>query len=319
MALKNSLRLAMRRRAVGIDIGARSVRIMVLSGSARRMGHVRIEGIASGPLAPGAMAGAEIVDGQAVARALSEVFGNVPQQCLSAALCCAMAIPGSATFTTHLSVEHVDGSHRRQASLEPAVVMEAERIAGLERHALAIDWYLEDTPPRIGAMAIAATAREHLEARIGCAAMAGITLTTVDVEPHAALRALRHAARFELELHEPYVAIWIGSDGVYGWRIEGETIAQEIRYPSPEYTCVADALRDLADDSFNVCALVGGEIELLEGVCFSLADIGDVLGCTVLPFDCSSLSDGDVIPPSDLLHDPSFAVAFGLALRGLAQ
>jgi hypothetical protein len=78
-------------------------------------------------------------------------------------------------------------------------------------------------------------------------------------------------------------------------------------------------LRDLAHDSLNACALVGSEIELLEGVCFSLADIGDVLCCTVLPFDCSSLSDGELIPYSELLHEPAFAVAFGLALRGVAQ
>ena len=200
MALKNSLRMAMRRQAVGIDLSAQAVGLVVLSCGTRKMGQLRIECVASAPLAAGAMA--------------------------------------------------------------------------------------------------------------------GITLTTVDVEPHAALRALRHAATFELELHESYAAAWIGSDGVYGWRVEGESLAQEIRYPSPEYSCVANALRDLAHDS---SALVGGEIDLLEGVCFSLADIGDVLGCTVLPFDCSALSDGEVIPYSELPHEPGFAVAFGLALRGVAQ
>jgi Tfp pilus assembly PilM family ATPase len=271
------------------------------------------------PLAPGAMAGAEIVDRQAVARAVSEAFCRVPQQCMSAALRCAMAIPGSATFTAHLPINHVSGPRGSGASLEPTVLMEAERVAGIERHALAVDWYVDESPSNPGRVSIAATARAHLEARIESAAMAGVTLTTVDVEPHAALRALRHAATFELELHEPYAAIWIGSDGVYGWRVEGETIADEIRYPSPEYSCVADALRDLAENNLNVCALVGGEIELLDGVCFSLADVGDVLGCSVLPFDCSSLSDGNVIPDSELLHEPSFAVAFGLALRGVTQ
>ncbi|MHB9840333.1 type IV pilus biogenesis protein PilM [Paraburkholderia terrae] len=319
MALKHSLRMAMRRQAVGIDVGAQAVRVVALSSSARKMGPVRIECVALEPLAPGAMAGAEIVDRQAVARALSEAFCHVPEQCMSAALRCAMAIPGSATFTAHLPVNHVSGPHGSAASIEPTVLMEAERVAGIERHALAVDWYVDESPPHLRTVSIAATAREHLEARIESAAMAGVTLTTVDVEPHAALRALRHAATFELELHEPYAAIWIGSDGVYGWRIEGETIAEEIRYPSPEYSCVADALRDLAENNLNVCALVGGEIELLEGVCFSLADIGDVLGCSVLPFDCSSLSDGNVIPDSDLLHEPSFAVAFGLALRGITQ
>ena len=319
MALKDSLRMAMRRQAAGIDVGAQAVRIVVLSCSARKAVPVRIECVAAVPLAAGAMAGADIVDRQAVARALSEAFGNVPQQCLSAALRCAMAIPGSAAFTTRLPARHMNGPQRPSASLEPTVLMEAERIAGIERHALAVDWYVEDTRPYLGGVSIAATAREHLEARIDCAAMAGVTLTVVDVEPHAALRALRHAATVELELHEPYAAVWIGSDGVYGWRIEDQIIAEEIRYPSPEYSCVADALRDLADNSLNVCALVGGEIDLLEGVCFSLADIGDVLGCPVLPFDCSSLSDGNVIPHSELLHEPSFAVAFGLALRGMAQ
>jgi Tfp pilus assembly PilM family ATPase len=319
MALKDSLRVAMRRQAVGIDVSAQAVRIVVLSCSARKSGPVRIECVASEPLAAGAMAGADIVDRQAVARALSAAFGNVPQQCVTAALRCAMAIPGSATFTSRLPANHGRDPQRPGASHEPSVMMEAERVAGIERHALAVDWYVEDSPPHPGGVSIAATAREHLEARIECAAMAGVTLTVVDVEPHAALRALRHAATFELELHEPFVAIWIGSDGVYGWRVEEETIAEEIRYPSPEYSCVADALRDLAENNLNVCALVGGEIELLEGVCFSLADIGDVLGCSVLPFDCSSLSDGDVIPHSDLLHEPAFAVAFGLALRGVAQ
>ncbi|TXC88373.1 type IV pilus biogenesis protein PilM [Paraburkholderia azotifigens] len=319
MALKDSLRMAMRRQAVGIDVGAQAVRLVALSCSARKMEPIRIECVALEPLAPGAMAGADIVDRQAVARTLCAAFGNLPQQCVSAALRCAMAIPGSATFTTRLHAAHVNGPSRMSASLEPAVLMEAERIAGIERHALAVDWFVEDSPLHPGAVSIAATAREHLEARIECAAMAGVTLTTVDVEPHAALRALRHAAKFELDLHDPYAAIWIGSDGVYGWRIEGETIADEIRYPSPEYSCVADALRDLAENNLSVCALVGGEIDLLEGVCFSLADIGDALGCSVLPFDCSSLSDGNVIPHSELMHEPSFAVAFGLALRGIAQ
>ena len=294
MALKDSLRMAMRRQAVGIDVGAQAVRIVALSGSARKAGPVRIECIALEPLAPGAMAGAEIVDRQAVARAVSEAFCRVPQQCMSAALRCAMAIPGSATFTAHIPINHVSGPRGSGASLEPTVLMEAERVAGIERHAPAVDWYVDESPSNPGGVSIAATARAHLEARIESAAMAGVTLTTVDVEPHAALRALRHAATFELELHEPYAAIWIGSDGVYGWRVEGETIADEIRYPSPEYSCVADALRDLAENNLNVCALVGGEIELLDGVCFSLADVGDVLGCSVLPFDCSSLSDGNV-------------------------
>jgi len=321
MALKDSIqgsiRKATRRHAVGIDVNSQAVRIVALSCGARKGAPVRIECVAAQPLAPGVMAGVEIVDRQAVARALSAAFGCVPQHCMSDALQCAMAIPGSAAFITHLPEQLANGYHR-EAAVEPAVLMEAERIAGIERHALAVDWYVEDAPPRLGDVAVAATAREHLEARIDCASMAGITLATVDIEPMAALRAMRHAGGFELELSDPYAVVWIGSDGVYGWCIKDECIAEEISYPSPEFACVADALRDLGREHANVCVLVGGEIELLEGVCFSLAEIGDVLGCAVLQFDCSALGDGNAMPASELMRDPALAVAFGLALRGIA-
>jgi Tfp pilus assembly PilM family ATPase len=324
------LQSAMRRFAAGIDVSAEAVRLVVVSRRLRTEGPMRVDCIAAVPLAAGAMAGPEIVDRQAVARALCDVFNGVPAACMSHSLRCSMAIPGSATLTAHLPLNQLAGelvsdlrphstSHRSLAMLEPAVLMEAERIAGLERHALAIDWYVDDSPRRGSAVMIAATAREQLEARIECAAMAGITLTAVDGEPHAALRALRHAASFELGLHEPYAAIWVGSDGVYCWRISDDSIAQEVRYPSPEYASVADALRDLADHGVNSCALVGGEMELLEGVFFSLADIGDVLACSVLPFECAPLSDGKDGLFSEHLHEPAFAVAFGLALRGVVE
>ena len=115
----------------------------------------------------------------------------------------------------------------------------------LERHALAVDWFVDDTPSPVRSVTIAATARQHLEARIECAATAGISLTAIDGEPHAALRAMRYAASHELDQHEPYVALWIGTDGVYGWRIVDDGIAGEMRYPAPEHTDLADALRDL--------------------------------------------------------------------------
>lgn len=330
MVLRISLQSAMRRFSAGVDLSERAVRLVVLSRRLRKGGALRIESIARTPLAPGAMAGVEIVDRQAVARALCDAFESVPAACASLALRCSMAIPGSATMTTYLPLNQFSpgvqphgephgNPHRSLAMLEPTVLTEAERIAGIERHALAVDWFIDDSPRHGGAVAIAATAREHLEARIECAAMAGITLTAVDSEPHAALRALRHAATFELDLNEAYAAIWIGGDGLYGWRMSDDSISQEIRYPSPEYSCVADALRDLADSGPSACVLVGGEFDLLEGVCFSLAEIGDVLACPVLPFDCASLSDGENAPFAEALDDSSFAVAFGLALRGALE
>jgi hypothetical protein len=98
-----------------------------------------------------------------------------------------------------------------------------------------------------------------------------------------------------------------------------DIVAREMRYPAPEHTDLADALRDLAHGPELDCALLSGEVDLLDGVGFSTADIADVLGCTVLPFECAAL--GGLVRPLDdsLLHEPSGAVAFGLALRGVLE
>jgi Tfp pilus assembly PilM family ATPase len=246
---------------------------------------------------------------------------------------CAMAIPGSATLTAsvplgqlapHLrrtgplpKVEYANGD--ALSALEPAVLIEVERIAGIERHALAVDWYIDESSLTEGEVTIAATARQHLEARIECAAIAGISLTAIDGEPYAALRAMRYAAAHELEANDEYMAIWVGSDGVYGWRMVDDTVAAHMRYPAPEHGSLADALRELAGGRVLGSVLVAGEIDLLDGVSLSVADIGDVLGCTVLPFQCALL--GEVADPyeSELLSDPACAVAFGLAVRGVYE
>lgn len=330
MAFKRSwlqaLQSGAQRFAAGIDVGSRSVRLVVLSQRSRPPAALRIEYACTVPLTAGAIAGTGIADRHAVARALRDAFAELPHECAMHALRCAMALPGSATLTTTVPLTHLaaqsgcahDGGHQL-AELEPAVMSEVERIAGLERHALAVDWYLDDIPSPVRSVTIAATARQHLEARIECAASAGISLTAIDGEPHAALRAMRYAASYELDPHEPYVALWIGTDGVYGWRITDDGIAAEMRYPAPEHSDLADALRDLGDGLAPGCALVSGEVDLLDGVGFSVADIADVLGCTVLPFECGALG-GLVRQLSDpLLHEPTGAVAFGLALRGMLE
>ena len=330
MALKSSWLQAVQsgaqRFAAGIDVGSHAVRLVVLSQRARPPAALHIEYVSTVPLAPGAMAGTEIADRHAVARALRDAFGGMPHACATRALRCAMALPASATLTTTVPLAQLaaqsgcaeDGGHQL-AELEPAVMCEVERIAGLERHALAVDWYVDEAPAPVRAVTIAATARQHLEARIEAAAIAGISLTAIDGEPHAALRAMRYAASSELEAHEPYVALWIGTDGVYGWRIVDDGIAGEIHYPAPEHTDLADALRDLAHGPEFDCALLSGEVDLLDGVGFTTADIADVLGCSVLPFECAVLG-GRERPLSDpLLHEPSAAVAFGLALRGVLE
>ncbi|MGF6244936.1 MULTISPECIES: pilus assembly protein PilM [Paraburkholderia] len=326
MAIKSTLLVKVRRFAAGIDVSREAVKLVVLSQRLRMGEQMRIEYLGAVPLAAGAMAGGEIVDRTAVTRAMREVFADLPRACASHTLRCAMALPGSATLMSSVPLARFGAAGELAvargatlAGLEPAVLVEAERMAGIERHALAVDWFIDGAPSRAASVAIATAARQHLEARIECAAAAGVTLTAIDGEPHAALRALRHAAMLELEPHESYAAIWIGADGVYGWRIDDEAVTADMHYPAPEHADLADALRDLVGGPEFDCALLGGELELLDGVGFSVADIGDVLGCSVLPFECRSLGDCARSLCADLLYEPTCAVAFGLALRGVME
>lgn len=332
MGLVKPMLLGVRRFAAGIDVAPRGITLAVLSRRLFGAAPVRVEWLASTPLPRDAIAGAEIVDRPAVIESLRGLFGELPRECASAAMRCAMALPTSATLVATVplarfgpSARAVDES-RIYAELEPLVLAEAERVVGVERQELAVDWHVA---PRLGASSpqiegttqvmIAATTRAHLEARVECAAIAGITLYAVDDEGHAALRAMRHAAAFELSPHEPYVAIWIGADGIRGWTVSDETVAREMRFPALEYEDLVEALRDLVRGEKVGCAVVAGEIGMLRGVHFSLADIGDALGCPVLPFECATLADPDRPLPLLLSHDPSCAVAFGLALRGVSE
>jgi Tfp pilus assembly PilM family ATPase len=340
MALKTSLEMAVRRFAAGIDLGPQAVRLVVLSRGMCSNGPLRIDCVASMPVRAGAMAGAEIIDRAAVAQSLFDVFDCVPPEHILLSLRCAMAIPGSATLTASVPLKQLQQlqqlapSMRRTRSrvpvaeyaegdmltaLEPAVLVEIERIAGVERHALAIDWYIDRSALSSGEVTIAATARQHLEARVECAAIAGISLTAIDGEPHAALRAMRYSAAQELEPGDEYAALWIGGDGVYGWRLADDTVVASMHYPAPEHSSLADALRDLSDGAPLSAVFVGGDVDLLDGVSMSLADIGDVLGCVVFPFECTLLGQVAVPYETDLLRDPASAVAFGLAVRGVYE
>lgn len=353
MSLLNPLLLGARRYAAGVDVHARGVTLVVLSQRVFGGGPLRIEWLGRVPLAREALSGAEIVDRVALVAALQAAFGALPRACAEASLRCAMALPTGATlmaavplarlargsFVTSTSntsgVSGTSGTSRAGAiadasglftELEPLVLAEAERVAGIERHELAVDWRVGPLALDCGVASahearvmIAATARAYLESRIECAAMAGVALCAMDDEAHAALRAMRHAAAFELPPHEPWAALWVGADGVHGWFVADDCVARTMRFPALEHADLVEALHDLAGREQTGCALVAGDIGLLQGVHFSLADIGDVLGCPVLPFECAPLADADFPLDALLLHDPACAVAFGLAMRGVHE
>ncbi|SDD87055.1 type IV pilus biogenesis protein PilM [Paraburkholderia lycopersici] len=326
MGFGNPVLLGARRYAAGVDLGARGVSLVVLSQRIVGAGPVRLEWLASAPLAREAMAGAEIVDRAAVVEALRNVFSELPRACAAASLRCALALPASATLVATVPLARlapagsVDDSGLH-AGLEPFVLAEAERVAGVERGELAVDWNVLPATPHAAEtqVTIAATARQHLEARIECAAMAGITLCAVDDEAHAALRAMRHAAAYELPPLEPWVALWVGPEGVHGWYLVDDSVIRQMRFPALEHADLVEALRDLVGADQAGCVQISGELAMLRGVDFSLADIGEALGAPVLPFECGPLADVGWPLAATLVHDPACAVAFGLALRGVGE
>lgn len=326
MTFRNSLLIGARRFAAGIDVSGQAVRLVVLSRRARPTGRLRLEYVATLPLAAGAMEGAEIVDRHAVACALRDVFAGIPRACSPHALSCAMALPASATLVsslplTRLAVQSgVFGDYGRDiAALEPVVLVEAERMAGIERAALAVDWFVDERSSLSQLITIAATSRRHLDARVEALAKAGIALSTLDYEPYAALRAMRFAACHEIDPDAPYVAIWMGPEGVYGWRMIDGVIDSEMRYPALEHSDFTDALRYLAGVIRLDCALIAGDLDLLEGVGFTLGDVSEVLDCTVIPFATVALGEAARPLTDALLHDSASAVAFGLALREVLE
>lgn len=161
----------------------------------------------------------------------------------------------------------------------------------------------------------------HLEARVEVAAAAGIALAAVDHEPLAALRALAYAGERVLRPSARFAALWAGYGGVHGWRIAERTVRASIRFPGGEDADLKSALRTMAGSGGIDRVLVGGDIALFERVGLTLADLGECLGCSVAPFECGSFGSLGSGPGQriDWKRAAAFAVAFGLALRGVSE
>jgi Tfp pilus assembly PilM family ATPase len=322
-----------RRYAAGIDVGIDQVRVCVLSKSSFGESPVRLEFHGSASLRSGAVMGPDWVDAQAVATALSEVFSAGRGAALKRGLRCAMGLPSDATVVgdaalAELMPRGTGNSQSWQSGdsldlLEPGVLAEAERLSGLERNSLAVDWFMASEtvrlPPRV---TIVATPRQHLDTRVEAAARAGLMLVALDGEPAAALRACRCAAAIELTADENYVVLWIGAEGMIGWRLGRSDnggmirVLRVVRYPAVSRRPLLDTLRELGAEACHTCALLAGDLTFLETAGVSLLQLAAALRCVILPFDLGSFP---AAPRSNLESGDSaaFAVPFGLALRQL--
>lgn len=306
-----------RRCAAGIDVNRRAVRIVVLSGRVGRAGTVQIETLEAEPLPPHAFSTASNADWALVTAALQGGMARALSACGIRALPGVMALPDG-SFAAESFVAPPSAAARGGDALQAAVLVEAERVVGLARETLAVDWQV-DSASSPGSITFAVAEQARLDARLDAASAAGVELIAIDGEPYAALRALRHAAALELDEEESYLAFWFGDSGVYGWRIEACMIAAQIRYPELEHADLAATLRGFAQSGAVGCAFVAGDLELFGGAPITLANLGDLLGCIVLPFECAGFcAEARPVNPQ-LSRAPDFAVAFGLALRGVLE
>ncbi|SAK76124.1 competence protein ComA [Caballeronia catudaia] len=328
-ALRGAMLTVTRRYAAGIDVSEDAVRLAVVSRRLRANASVCVEHLESVALPSGAVVDGDFIDRAAIVRALREAFARLPETGAWRALRCAMGLPASATLTTQVPLARLIDVHDHFAGniggdprgfLEPAVLAEAERAAGIERGALAVDWSVQTREDGEAQVAIAATARRHVEARVETAAEAGIALSAIDGEPAAALRAMRHAGSTELDADARYLVCWLESTGLHGWLVGSRGVESELRYPAPEHRSIAEALHDLVgQDAPLDCIYVGGQIELLAHASVPVPALGKTFGCPALPFEAAPYCNGASGVSSAYRHSPRFAVAFGLALREVMQ
>jgi Tfp pilus assembly PilM family ATPase len=333
--LRGSLLTATRRFGAGIDVSEDAVRVAVVSRRLRAGSAVCVDYLAMKPLPPGAVVDGDYMDRAAIADALSDAFAHLPDNGTRRALRCAMGLAPGATYTASVPVTQLIDPHETRTALvagdplgvlEPAVLAHAERATGLERGALAIDWSVRTRNNGRSLVSIAASARRHVQARVEAASAAGVALSAIDSDALAALRAMRHASETEFEAHARYLACWLERTGLHGWLIEDGEICGEMRYPAPEYRSIAEALRDLAGEHGPIdCLYAGGDIELLTQAGLPLSALAAMFACPALPFEaapyCNAGNAGNGVTEADaaLRHSPRFAVAFGLALREVAQ
>lgn len=294
-----------RRMAAGIDVGAGEVRVAVLSRHGQRAG-VRVEGLAAEPV--GQPDGIDELRWAAVGHALAAAAARLSARGVRCDARGVMALPDDGMRTAMLDLAGRD-------DIAEAARQAAERVSGLAPDSIAFDWR-HDAGARPGEIAIAVAPQAELQRRVDAAALAGIDLTAIDGESIAALRALRYAALHELDAHEPYFAIWFGDAGVRGWWVDGQAAVQDFAFPDRAHAALPDVLRTFARRPAS-CAFVAGDARCLARFGVSQADIGDVLGAITLPFECVHWAGDAAAAARDDLYSPAFAVAFGLALRGV--
>jgi hypothetical protein len=104
---------------------------------------------------------------------------------------------------------------------------------------------------------------------------------------------LRYSASLEINQQDRFIACWVERAGLHAWLIGEDGVENELRYPSHEYSSIADALASLIDGRDSVHWIyVGGDVELLARAGASTGMVKGLFGYPVMPFECAPFCNG---------------------------
>lgn len=326
--MQSALSSVARRFATGFDITPTEIRMVVASRRIVGGADVRIDHLAARALDAGAVDHIEFVRPEVVAHALRELRDEVPMRRALAGMRYAMALPPAATYVGTASLAELIRRTPSVAAtveartaldrLEPAVLAEAERLFSVDPSSIAVDWLIADSEDDPDAVTITATPREWLDVRVETAAAADIILTAIDGEAAAALRACRLFAALELPPTRSWCAIWAGGGSVHAWLLRGMMVRREWLAPRDHRGPVVDALRDAFADADLAGAIVAGDLDAIATAGLDFDALRAALGCDAQLFCASPFCHASVADDA-LCRSPAFAVAFGLAMRGVLE
>ncbi len=237
--------------------------------------------------------------------------------------------------------------------LEPLVLTQAEQNLGIPAADIAADWFLQNPQYHPNRLTIVAAPRSAIEVRMECAAHLELRLSAIDGEAAAALRACRFAAAHEVPADTAYAVIWFGAREVEAYllcpslptpptnqvteppstdnlltQLSTHSIARETCFTRQRLSgaSLIDRLHELIDSHNPKYLWFAGEpgaFNALEAKGFNTNALALALGCVPRRFDPTLYSlpsqNKETKIPLSAAQDPCFALAFGLALRGVLE
>lgn len=331
--MRNWVKGPPRNYVAGLEIGASHARAVVL-GYGHSTDHappwVRLVHAATVPMPDGAMSGADILEPRTVARVLVDVFGGPDDIGRWATAHLAIGLPPSTVLIRSVAFGELVQRHGARGTYDPqrrkrgsefgldafeeSVLDEAERLMALDRDELCVDWFRSVSIEGEDHATIVATTRQQVVSRVSAASLAGLRVTVVDGDAEAALRACRFWMSARHAADVTYIVMWRHAADARTWCVFEQAIEMTLEG--------ADAL-DLhhiaiwaRDRQPRVIVVAGdGAADIIRAL--ESRDMTRKTGCAADRFNPRVCCMGVDIE-EQAGSDEAYAIAFGLALRGVA-